>query len=402
MKTKLMFAVLAAAAVFTACTKEGPTMDASKTLKSVEISLDNLIYTKGAAGDKIEAGDPVQVNDVQIFLVKSDGTFFTEAKKANGSTAADYTFTGDAITNSYTFHYVDTDVNKVVVVANVAPKEDEEDTFNPTNYEDLQEMTLQIDAQQDATELTLYGEGTLTKKGTNHTTDQDGNGNVQENQVYTSDVTLVPRVARIEVDGFRVIYTEDDPETKDVVESIYDEITFTQLAMVNYIPTTPLWSGIESGDPVNPLDEYYEGATVSNETAIYNWLGTKPEGTPTWTYDACNLTCTPEVQAADFATPRAYHIFAGNVVPTFFIHLTADDVPAFLYTKSIKVKGENNQLVPLTAFEEGTIYRMSGATTSLGDGAIEIPEDVIDPMDRCLEITVEVEPWQVVLVTPEF
>ena len=55
MKTKLMFAVLAAAAVFTACTKEGPTMDASKTLKSVEISLDNLIYTKGAAGDKIEA-----------------------------------------------------------------------------------------------------------------------------------------------------------------------------------------------------------------------------------------------------------------------------------------------------------------------------------------------------------
>ena len=71
MKTKLMFAVLAAAAVFTACTKEGPTMDASKTLKSVEISLDNLIYTKGAAGDKIAAGSPVQVNDVQIFLVKS-------------------------------------------------------------------------------------------------------------------------------------------------------------------------------------------------------------------------------------------------------------------------------------------------------------------------------------------
>ena len=59
-------------------------------------------------------------------------------------------------------------------------------------------------------------------------------------------------------------------------------------------------------------------------------------------------------------------------------------------------------VVPLTAFEEGTIYRMSGATTSLGDGAIEIPEDVIDPMDRCLEITVEVEPWKVVLVTPEF
>ena len=394
MKTKLMFAVLAAAAVFTACTKEGPTMDASKTLKSVEISLDNLIYTKGAAGNKITAGSPVQVNDVQIFLVKSDGTFFTEAKQANGSDDAAYTFTGTAITNSYTFHYVDTDVNKVVVVANMGA------AFTATDYDDLKTKTLAIDNQQTATNLALYGEGTLTKKGTNHTTDQDGNGNVQENQVYTSEVTIAPRVARIEVDGFRVIYTEDDPETEDVVESIYDEITFTQLAMVNYMPTTALWNGTESGTLVNPLATYYSGSTVSNETAIYNWLGTKLEGTPTWTYDACNLTCTPEVQAADFATPRAYHIFAGNVVPTFFIHLTADGVPAFIYTKSIKDAAGNE----ITSFAEGTIYRMSGDTASetTPDGAIEVPEDVIDPMDRCLEITVEVEPWQVVLVTPEF
>ena len=394
MKTKLMFAVLAAAAVFTACTKEGPTMDASKTLKSVEISLDNLIYTKGAAGDKIAAGSPVQVNDVQIFLVKSNGTFFTEAKEADGSSDAAYTFTGTAITNSYTFHYVDTDVNKVVVVANMGA------AFTATDYDDLKTKTLAIDNQQTATNLALYGEGTLTKKGTNHTTDQDGNGNVQENQVYTSEVTIAPRVARIEVDGFRVIYTEDDPETENVVESIYDEITFTQLAMVNYMPTTALWNGTESGTLVNPLATYYSGSTVSNETAIYNWLGTKPEGTPTWTYDACNLTCTPEVQAADFATPRAYHIFAGNVVPTFFIHLTADGVPAFIYTKSIKDAAGNE----ITSFAEGTIYRMSGDTASEAtpDGAIEVPEDVIDPMDRCLEITVEVEPWQVVLVTPEF
>lgn len=394
MKTKLMFAVLAAAAVFTACTKEDPTMEPSKTLKSVEISLDNLIYTKGAAGDKIAAGSPVQVNDVQIFLVKSNGTFFTEAKEADGSSDAAYTFTGTAITNSYTFHYVDTDVNKVVVVANMGA------AFTATDYDDLKTKTLAIDNQQTATNLALYGEGTLTKKGTNHTGDEDGNGNVQENQVYTSEVTIAPRVARIEVDGFRVIYTEDDPETEDVVESIYDEITFTQLAMVNYMPTTALWNGTESGTLVNPLATYYSGSTVSNETAIYNWLGTKPEGTPTWTYDACNLTCTPEVQAADFATPRAYHIFAGNVVPTFFIHLTADGVPAFIYTKSIKDAAGNE----ITSFAEGTIYRMSGDTASetTPDGAIEVPEDVIDPMDRCLEITVEVEPWQVVLVTPEF
>ena len=398
MKTKLMFAVLAAAAVFTACTKEDPTMDASKTLKSVEISLDNLIYTKGAAGDKIEAGDPVQVNDLQIFLVKSDGTFFTGAKQANGSDDAAYTFTGDAITNSYAFHYVDTDVNKVVVVANMGEVED----FAPVDYDDLHAKTLAIGTQQTATNLALYGEGDLELSGTH--SDKDASNNFQDNQVYTSNVTIVPRVARIEVDGFRVIYPNDDPNTKDVVEgSIYDEIIFTQLAMVNYMPSTLLWNGNEGeGSPVNPLAANYNGTTVSNETAIYNWLGTKPDGTPTWTYDACELKCTPTAPAKDFTAPRAYNIFAGNVVPTFFIHLTADGVPAFLYTKSIKVKNENKQLVPLTAFEEGTIYRMSGATTSLSDGAIEIPEDKINPMDRCLEITVEVEPWQVVLVTPEF
>ena len=45
MKTKLMFAALAAAAVFTACTKENPTMEPSKTLKSVEISLEYRLMT---------------------------------------------------------------------------------------------------------------------------------------------------------------------------------------------------------------------------------------------------------------------------------------------------------------------------------------------------------------------
>lgn len=395
MKTKLMFAALAAAAVFTACNKENPTMEPSKTLKSVEISLGNLIYTKGDAIEKINANDPVKVNDIQVFLVKRDGSFFTGALESDGKTPAQYEFSGEndlkklETGESFKYHYVDTNVEKVVVVANVAPKEGEEDNFNPANYADLQAMTLQIDDQQDPRELTLYGEGELKKKDTNHTDDEDGNGNVQENQVYTSKVTLVPRVARIEVDGFRVLFNETP---------IYKSITFTQLAIVDYMPTTALCDGAESGTLVNPLATYYSGTTVSNETAIYNWFGNKP-GTPVWTYDACSLTCTPAAPAADFPTPKAYHIFACKKVPTFFIHLTADGVPAFLYTKSINIK---DSTTPLTELKEGYIYRMGGKTVSEDDGAIEVPEDKIDPMDRCLEITVEVVPWQVVLVTPEF
>ena len=45
---------------------------------------------------------------------------------------------------------------------------------------------------------------------------------------------------------------------------------------------------------------------------------------------------------------------------------------------------------------------MSGEGEVAGKGAIEIPEDKIDPMDRCLDIKVEVKQWEVALITPEF
>ena len=56
----------------------------------------------------------------------------------------------------------------------------------------------------------------------------------------------------------------------------------------------------------------------------------------------------------------------------------------------------------MTEFEEGKIYRMNAAGDALGDGSIPIDEDDIDPMDRCLEITVDVVDWAVELVYPEF
>ena len=45
---------------------------------------------------------------------------------------------------------------------------------------------------------------------------------------------------------------------------------------------------------------------------------------------------------------------------------------------------------------------MSAAGEVLSDGSIPIDEDDIDPMDRCLEISVDVVDWVVELVFPEF
>ena len=48
------------------------------------------------------------------------------------------------------------------------------------------------------------------------------------------------------------------------------------------------------------------------------------------------------------------------------------------------------------------IYRMSAKGQVENDGSIPIDEDDIDPMDRCLEITVEAVEWAVELIYPEF
>ena len=45
---------------------------------------------------------------------------------------------------------------------------------------------------------------------------------------------------------------------------------------------------------------------------------------------------------------------------------------------------------------------MSAAGDVLGDGNLPFDEDDIDPLDRCLDITVKVIDWAVELVYPEF
>ena len=49
------------------------------------------------------------------------------------------------------------------------------------------------------------------------------------------------------------------------------------------------------------------------------------------------------------------------------------------------------------------IYRMYTSIDSNGngDGVIEIPDD-FDPIQRCINVSVSVEPWVVTLIAPEF
>ena len=365
--TKLMLAASVAMCVLASCNKQETTPQANR-LKSVEVSLENVIITKGLAGDKIKAGDAVQVNDIKIFLTDAAGNEY-DAKKVNGTDPAQSYFTG-VPTETVAFHYVDPNCTKVVAVANLG----KDITF--AEYKAL--AALQIENQQDAKALVLYDEATLTSTSREHN-DAAADGTTYLAPVYEAELTLTPRVSRFEVDGFTVKFN-DEPK--------YEEINITQLAFTNYYQKTTVVEGTES-ELVNHIADF------ANQAEVYKWLDDEGTG---WYRDSFDITITPEDNTADTPDPLAYHIFSCEKTPVMVIKLYADGQPAYLYSKGFYTKAGEE----VTEFEEGKIYRMSAAGDVLGDGSIPVDEDAIDTMDRCLEITVEVVDWAVELVYPEF
>ena len=372
--TKLMLSASVAALALVSCNKMDTTPEVAKRLKSVEVSLENVAITKGLAGNKIEAGDAVAIKDFQLFLTDASGNEYN-AKVADGSADAQtYWSTADLANGpiSASFHYVDPNCTKVVAVANVGKK------LSFAEYKAL--AALQVGNQQDQATLALYDEKNLVTANKQHN-DTNANGTVYVADVYKADLVLTPRVSRFEVDGFTVKFNTTPK---------YNEIKVTQLAIQNYYPATSLVTGVESGDLVNHMPN------LTNQAQVYTWLDTPADAV--WYRDYFDLTITPASATKDTPKPLAYHLFSSNVAPVMVIKLLADNQPAYLYSKGFfKADG-----TPVTTFEEGKIYRMSAKGEVENDGSIAIDEDDIDPMDRCLEITVDVVDWAVELVYPEF
>lgn len=384
--TKLMLSAFVAVLALASCQKEeNPVKVMDSTLGSVEIYVNNIAYTKGIADTEIADGDKVTLNSLRIFLTNNDMSAAFDAKDAEGTVAQTYWDATTPVkmqdllsqTEPIRFHYIDPSVTKVVAIGNVA------ETFQ---LSDVKTTELGIAEQQNPDNLMLYSEKELTKSGT------EVHGNGATSNLYSASLYLAPRVARIEVDGFRIKF--NDPAK-------YSKIQVLQLAIDDYMPTTMLSTGVETGTLVNALEDATLG--VKNNSAVYNWLdGNTTAGV--WWYDLfTSFEMTPTAPAKDFAAGEklAYHVFAGTQKPQFIVRLLVDDVPAYIYTKDFKVNDLTGESV--TEFKEGYIYRMHAAGESgTGNGSIEIPEDKIDEMDRCLDVTVTVHPWKVEVVAPEF
>ena len=239
-----------------------------------------------------------------------------------------------------------------------------------------------MDDQQEQDKLVLYDVKDLVKASGQHT-DVNANGTTYVSDVYEADLVLTPRVSRFEVDGFTVKFNSTPK---------YQTINITQLAFQNYYPETSVAAGTESGELVNHI------ANLADQSEVYNWLDTPVQGTAPWYRDYFDLTLTPSAPTKDTPKPLAYHVFSGSEAPVMVIKLLADGQPAYLYSKGF-CKSDGT---PVNNFEEGKIYRMSAKGEVENDGSIPINEDDIDPMDRCLEITVDVVDWVVELIYPEF
>lgn len=388
--TRLMLSAFAAAVVLVACNKVETDVPENTNLKSVNLSLENVIMTKGLAGDKIEAGDAVMVNNFKIIL--TDASYsqeYTAKADAAGTTDATFYFTGETFAagpKEYNFHYVDHKVTKVIAVANMGD----------VTLQDIKNFTEEIADQQDQKNLVLWADAALEATGETHTVE----GTDKYTEVYEASVSLKPAISRFEVDGF-VINFGTTPK--------FNKIEVTDIAFDHYYPTMAfstadgMFKAVATGTHVKNPTDYASQADVFgwlNNTATIGWYVDRFTGTdiPTMVPDD-SATENVFENRADTPDALAYHFFAGDVVPTMVIKLLADGNPAYVYTSDFISKQTNTAI---TEIKGGVIYRMSAAgEIDQTGGSVPIPDD-LDPIQRCLDIIVDVEDWVVELVTPEF
>lgn len=372
--TNLMLSATVAAMALVSCNKQ-ETAPVVKRLKTVEVSLENAVVTKGQAGNKIQSGDAVVLKNLKIFLTDAQGNEYN-GKIANGTSDAKTFWSTEELSTealAASFHYVDPNCTKVIAVGNIG---------NDLTYAEYKALeALKIDNQQNQDELVLFDVKDLTSANKQHV-DANTNGTNYVADVYEAELVLTPRISRFEVDGFTVKFNSTPK---------YNEVKVTQLAFQNYYPETSIVTGTETGTIVNHI------SSLTDQSEVYTWLDdpTKPEA---WYRDYFDLTITPAADTKDTPSPLAYHIFSCSETPVMVIKLLADGQPAYVYSKGF-YKADGTKV---SVFEEGKIYRMSAKGEVENDGSIAIDEDDIDPMDRCLEITVDVKDWAVELVYPQF
>ena len=383
MKTlKFMCAALVAAMTLASCQKEEQA-PASKTLKSVEVKLNNVAPATRAIGGLNESleGKNIQLNSLQFFF--SDGTTLYEAKDAEGNKADVYFDAAElAALNgniSAKFHFLPAAVKKVLVVGN--------HTEMVVTTETSLDKELEIVNYQDVTKFPLYAEGTLGVAQSN--THNNGEYGHLSN-VYTVNLDVYPHVARFEITGVGCTLPLNSGKIVKVVS----------LAFADFHDKCDFRTG----------NSHTLRSVQLNQQDIFNYFQNQMS-TLKWNNDffngenglpnAGNSHPLVELTTANsfVKTDIAYNFFCkGAPSPLLLLNVIeyenqqafeeGNGTPGYLHTNVYRL----NSSEPVTTFEPGKIYRM----------AIRFNEDDLKHQERCLDINLKVAEWFVINVAPEF
>lgn len=410
MKTKLMFAALAAAAVFTACNKENPVQEHVQPVnKSVVLNLANVMPATKAEGTTIAGGTQITLNNYQVFFADAAGTLHAPKTVTAVAGAETYfSFTDEGTPDvSKQFHFLPQSVTEVIVIGNYGSK------ITAATKTELMDLvkTLDIAAQQNPAALRLFG---IDESLTAMETDAEGYDHEQNNQdvhpepLFKAEINLHPAVARVEVTGFEYAQVPATG-TQAAPARFFSEMTIENLSVINWyeaatvalvedsVVDNQLVKGLSVVVDEDDQDAYF-GGFYNDDTMFPNYL--QPIKTAVeameelpWYFDVIGDTMPANyVLGANNVTAAgvdcyAYHVFPG-ATPRFIAELTGVntvggvDVTTKLYLQTI------NDFTPVA----GNIYRMF----------FKFNDNDLRAAEKCIQVEITVDKWNVQVITPTF
>ena len=384
MKTfRIMCAAVVAAMSLASCQKEQEQAPENKTLKSVEVKINNVAPVTraiGGLGESLE-GKNIQLNSLQFFF--SDGTSLYEAKDAEGNVADVYYDAAElaALDGSISakFHFLPAAVKKVIVIGNYSA--------SAATTETALDAELEIAKYQDVTNFPLYAEGTLGLASSN-AHDTGSNGHLSN--VYTVNLDVYPHVARFEITGIGCTLPLNSGKIVKVVSLAFADF-FDKCDFRTAVGHTLRSVQLNQQDIYTYFQEQMSTAKWNND--FFNGLNGQ-EGAGN-SHPVIELTATNTFVETDIA----YNFFCkGAPSPCLLLNVIEyenqaafdanNGTPGYLYTNVYRL----NSTEPVTTFEPGKIYRM----------AIRFNENDLQHQERCLDISLNIAEWIVINVTPEF
>ena len=379
----MMLGMAVAAVSFAACNKEDITPSVEQGNKSVTLSLANVLQTKSASNQV--AADEIKLNSFQVFF--SDGTTLYSPKTVDGKGTATTRFTQQEADGLYEFHFLPKAVNQVIVVGNMAQLDV---TTNAALLAAVKDLT--VGGEQDPANVRLMGIDTVLEPGeTEHAA--GNNTGIQHPDPYVhADVNLSPAVARFEITGFEYAL-KTGAEKRN-----YTAMTVDNLSIRNYYTEAE----VNFANVPSPKALLNFGGALTKENVYVDYFNKLGEE-PVWWLDKVGTTLDADAYAAVVNVPGAtetepakncyaYNVFPG-ALPQFLMQLTGAEggveSPLYLMTSALKVDGVALAAEDITA---GNVYRMA---MKFDDSNLQNPE-------KCIEVSITVDEWVVVAVTPEF